>query len=260
MLTAGIDFLNDEDFLDRPIHPFNTPDDLILARERVRSGNASNYSSYATIGAYGEIEVFGKTFGASKYESTLLSVALALLSDQRIIIYQIPENGLSQLPERSRNIISTYANTELIRADYAMERREYEISNSLRSPRFIYNLLATLGPKICALCSCEIPELIQGAHIWPVAAIKRVSGICLEEKLDYATAGSNGLWLCENHHKMFDEDIIIIDMFGYINKRPDITGINADFIEWSTPTRQIMPHILTNDFLFFLEQRYEVSV
>jgi len=257
MLTAGIDFLNDEDYITRPIHPFISPDDLINARDRVRGRNSSNNSTYATINDYGGIDVFCKTYGASKYESTLLSVALAFLSDQRINVYQILEQNLRLLPERSRNIISSFDNTNLIEADYTMERIEFEEGNSLRSPRYLYNLLATLGPKKCALCGCEIPELIQGAHIWPVAAIKRIRR-SIEEKIELATDGNNGLWLCENHHKMFDEGIISINMQGFVDIRPDMTRLNTDFIDWSTPSRQLRPYILTNSFLWFLEKRYEV--
>lgn len=41
-----------------------------------------------------------------------------------------------------------------------MKKSEFEKDNSLRSPRFTYNLLVKSGPKKCALCGCGIPELL----------------------------------------------------------------------------------------------------
>ena len=90
----------------------------------------------------------------------------------------------------------------------------------MRSPHYIYNLFNKLGNKRCALCNCHIPELIQGAHIWPVADIRSAYMMSFEEKLCHATSGDNGLWLCKNHHKLFDSKIINFDENGelfYVN-------------------------------------------
>ena len=259
MLTAGIEFLNHEEYLSRELHSFVSVEDLVLAKNSNRERNSSNNSSYVTIGSDHVIQIYGKTYGANKYESTMFCIALSRLSADRIELYQICEQNLSVLPQRCTNVINSLGNVKMISTNLTMEREEFNKKGSLRSPRYIYNLLAKLGHKKCALCGCEIPELIQGAHIWSVAAIKRESGIGIDDKVRFATDGDNGIWLCENHHKMLDEDIITIDMTGAVSKRADIKGKNADFITWATPTHQIEKQIMTDKFLEYLQKRYGIS-
>ena len=87
---------------------------------------------------------------------------------------------------------------DVVPTDMALEKRIYDgKETSLRSPRYTYNLFNKLGNKHCALCNCEIPELIQGAHILPVAAIRRMNSIPIEKQLELALDGDNGLWLCK---------------------------------------------------------------
>ena len=259
MLTAGIEFLNSGDFLSQPLHPFNSVEDVIAARNVNRERNQSNNSSYVTKSNNHVIQIFGKTYGANKYETTLFCIAFSRISASKIELYQICEQDLKAIPQRCADVINSLGNVKIIQTDLTMERNHFEKDDSLRSPRYIYNLLAKLGAKKCALCGCEIPELIQGAHVWPVAAIKREAGISLEQKLKYATDGNNGIWLCENHHKMLDEDIIMIDKTGDIRHSADMIGVNADFINWSTPTRKLTPHIMTDSFVMYLEKRYDLS-
>jgi len=104
-----------------------------------------------------------------------------------------------------------------ISSDLTLEQEEYENNDSLRSPAFIYNLLEKLGDKKCALCECEIPQLIQSAHIWPVANIKRTNNINQGQKLQSAIDGDNGIWLCNNHHRLFDINMILINEEGRLN-------------------------------------------
>ena len=60
------------------------------------------------------------------------------------------------------------------------------------------------------MCNCQIPEIIQGAHVWPVSIIKK-QVLTFDQQFSHAISGDNGIWLCENHHKLFDEYIICID-------------------------------------------------
>jgi hypothetical protein len=50
-----------------------------------------------------------------------------------------------------------------------------------------------------------------------------------------------------------------IDKAGIIQHRADIVGKNADFIKWSTPTKQLSSHIMTDPFKMYLEKRYSLS-
>jgi hypothetical protein len=222
MMTAGIEFLNDREFLSQQIQPFYTITDVIASRNANRGRNRSNNPTYITQSPERVTQIYGKTYGASKYETTLLAVALSRLTSSQIELYQICEQSLSVLPKLSQQAIELLGKVKLIPTDLRMERVEFQDRNSLRSPLYTYNLLAKLGSKKCALCSCEISELIEGAHIWPVSEIKKEAAIGIDEKLRMATDGDNGLWLCENHHKMLDLNLIIIDERGRVEYREDL--------------------------------------
>ena len=136
-----------------------------------------------------------------------------------------------------------------------MERREFEENDSLRSPQYIFNLLERLGPKKCAFCNCEIPQLIEGAHIWPVADIKRESNLSSAQKLEKAIDGSNGIWLCQNHHKLPDFHILVISNRGKLKMQSDLDETSSDYIKNITITNQIPDRVLTSQFAGYLEKR-----
>ena len=105
------------------------------------------------------------------------------------------------------------------------------------------------------MCGCEIPEIIQGAHIWPVALIKRQGHISFEEKLQHATSGDNGLWLCENHHKLFDQNIISITHSGNIMFSEALSSDNEAFLSNITTYRRLPEQIMTEQFVHYLDLR-----
>lgn len=258
MNTIGFEFLNASESLLRRIHAFSSVEDIIFNR-RINAGrNRSNNSTFITKGNKGEIEIYGKTYGANKYETSLICYALSSLWQlgQRIKLYEVLEGDLKELPEASLNVIKQMGNIDVVPTDMTLEKRIYEgKETNLRSPRYIYNLFNKLGNKHCALCNCEIPELIQGAHILPVAAIRRMHSVPIEKRMEYAMDGDNGLWLCENHHKMFDEGMITFDNQGGLLLRNDIDQRHMHFIDETTRYKVLPPEFLTDKFLWYLEQR-----
>lgn len=258
MNTIGFEFLNASESLLRRIHAFSSVEDIIFNR-RINAGrNRSNNSTFITKGNKGEIEIYGKTYGANKYETSLICYALSSLwqPGQRIKLYEVLEGDLKELPEASLNVIKQMGNIDVVPTDMTLEKRIYEgKETNLRSPRYIYNLFNKLGNKHCALCNCEIPQLIQGAHILPVAAIRRMHSVPIEKRMEYAMDGDNGLWLCENHHKMFDEGMITFDNQGGLLLRNDIDQRHMHFIDETTRYKVLPPEFLTDKFLWYLEQR-----
>ena len=113
-----------------------------------------------------------------------------------------------------------------------------------------------LGARHCVLCDCQISEIIQGAHIWPVADIKKNNQLSQDEKLAYATDGENGLWMCQNHHKMFDSDIIKISRDGEVTYKPGIDSSDFDYIDSITTITTLPPKLITNDFKRYIDMRY----
>lgn len=215
MKTAGTIFLNETTYLSSAVSPFNTVSDIIAQRDLNRGRNRGNASSYITVDENDTLQIFGKTYGANKYETTLLCIASHKITSYSMELYEIQEGNLKKLPQDARNVIVNLG-INVITSDLVLEREEFETNNSLRSPTYIYNLLEKLGEKKCSLCNCKVPQIIQGAHIWPVASIKRADNLSIDLKIQYATDGDNGLWLCNNHHKLFDINMLYIAFDGQV--------------------------------------------
>ena len=97
--------------------------------------------------------------------------------------------------------------------------------------------------------------MIQGAHIWPVAEIKKAPLLSLDDKIKHATSSDNGIWLCENHHKLFDEDLISINDDGSIAYKEDLEQQHVAFINSITTINTLPAEILTEQFLEYLALR-----
>lgn len=259
MKTIGFNFLNDE-VLQHKIVPFSSIEDIMFNRKLNSSKNKSNNSTYITKSTIRNYDIYGKTYGANKYETSLICYALSILAkkEQKITLYEVLEKDLKELPKSSLTVIKAMGVIRIVPTDLQLEKKAFEENNSLRSPRYIYNLLNRLGKKHCAMCGCEVPEIIQGAHIWPVADIKKQNHIVFEEKLKHATSGDNGLWLCENHHKLFDQNIISISHSGSVLFSKVLSKENEEFLSTITTYRQLPKHIMTDQFVYYLDLRNKV--
>lgn len=254
MRTAGIIFLNDFNTIGEIVYPFNTTQDLVLNKEKLRSINKSNTSSYVTINDSGQVEIFAKTYGANKKEALLICFAIANLNCNGVKIYQVSEGGMNVLPKPDTAVIQKLMNAEVIIGSYAFESNEFNKNNSLRSPTFIYNLLDKIGVKKCQICDCSIPEIIQAAHIWPVSEIKK-SQLSDVDKIDHATNKDNGIWLCENHHKLFDRNIIILSNSGDFLLKDKVPDSYREYVIEITKSTKIINKIKNDGFLKYLELR-----
>ena len=84
----------------------------------------------------------------------------------------------------------------------ADERKIYSSKRKQRDARFRELVLASYGRK-CAICRCPIESLLQAAHLkGHEVAISDLS----EDRAE------NGICLCANHHLMYDNDLIEIDI------------------------------------------------
>jgi hypothetical protein len=255
MATNGVEFLNAERFLSTTIHSFVSLDDIVATRALNRGQNSTNNSTYITRGEKHTAQIYAKTYGASKKEATLLCLAAAKLSDN-VELFEICEQDLSQLPAPDLEAIKRMGNVTVIPTSRTMERLEFGKDANYRSPRFIYNLFQKFQHKECAFCECRIPEIIAGAHIWAVAGIKR-SLLSEEEKLRCATDGDNGLWLCHNHHKMFDENLVTITDSGRIVYDNGLNEVYESFIRKITTKDALLSSVFTADFAQYLDRRSE---
>ena len=262
MKTVGFTFLNDVAALGVSISAFSSIEDIMHTRRANTDRNQSNNSTYITKSSIRNYDIYGKTYGANKYETSMICYALSCLAApyHLLTLYEICEGNLVELPKSSLKVISKMNNIKVIATDMSLEKRAFEENNSLRSPRYIFNLLDRLGNKRCTLCNCEIPELIQGAHVLPVATIKKLPAIALAERIHQATDGSNGIWLCENHHKMFDEGLLNIDLEGTVTFKQGIEAHHIAFMNEVTLVKQLPQTILTKEFTMYLDMRNKLVV
>ncbi|MCG8902238.1 HNH endonuclease [Tenacibaculum finnmarkense] len=255
MKTVGTNFINEELLAPYSIQTFQTVEDIILAKNNIRGRNSGNNSSYITKSADDVIQVFGKLYGANKYETSLLCIALYRVSINNIELFEIEEGNLKKLPRVARVYLLSLERFSIVNATITLEQSEYRENNSLRSPRYIYNLLEKLGDKKCALCDCEIPQIIQGAHIWPVADIKVDVNYNQEEKLSHAINGDNGLWLCSNHHKLLDTNIIRLFNDSSVKIKTTLSDSQRNYLNEVTTVRKIPNDIVNENFVEYLTKR-----
>lgn len=259
LMTAGVNFLNIDRYYHGVVLPYKNVDELIVDRWNNQTSNSSNHSSYVSKSS-GKIQIYAKTFGANKYESTLLAVAISHIADRPIDLFNICEQDLTRLPQASLRTIGALGNISMHYTSLYLDRCEYlEQSDRtvLRSASYLYNLFGRLGAKKCALCGCEIQEIIQGAHIWGVSQIARSSEFDDEAKFEHAVSEHNGLWLCSNHHKLFDSNIILFDNDGYVRIKDGLITDDVAFIRNITFRTSLEARILSDEFREYLARRNE---
>lgn len=255
MLTAGITFLNMLDYSPYIISPYSDVDTLIQDRNQNRESNRGNNSSFVSRTA-DRVQIYAKVYGANKYESTIIGVALSKISPRPIDLFAVAEQDLIDLPAPSKYTlhelgINLYQTT--LKLNNSIESSPN--ADSLRDAAYIYNLLNRIGGKRCAVCGCIIPEIIQGAHIWSVSDIKRAVGMDFDVKYQHATNGHNGIWLCQNHHKLFDANIMVINNDGdYLVKR-NLPISHVDFIRESSVNSNLEADIMSEELRYYLNIR-----
>ena len=258
LMTAGVDFLNIDRYYHKTLTPYRNIDDLIVDRRDNQTSNSSNNSSYVSKSSE-KIQIYAKTFGASKYESTLLAVAISQIADRPVDLFNTCEQDLKSLPQSSLKTINSLGNISIHNTSLFLDKRAYLDSGKtvLRSASYLYNLFSRLGSKRCALCGCEIPELIQGAHIWGVSQISKSLNLDDDAKFEHAVSGHNGLWLCQNHHKLFDANIILLDNEGYLRIKDCLVTNDITFIRNTTFRTSIESRFLSDEFKEYLARRNE---
>ena len=230
-MTAGIQFLNISQYYHGTIVPYNNVDELIVDRRDNQIGNSSNNSSYVSKSS-DSIQIYAKTFGASKYESTLLAIAVSHIADRPVELFNICEQDLKTLPQSSVKTIKALGNVALFNTSLFLDKHQPSDESErakLRSASYLYNLYNRIGYKRCALCGCEIPEIIQGAHIWGVSQI--------------------------SHNKLFDSNIILIDDNGHVRIKDSLVAKDATFIRNITFKTALDAAIMTDDFRWYISKR-----
>ncbi|MBX9041518.1 HNH endonuclease signature motif containing protein [Enterococcus durans] len=258
MKTSGFIFINDMEVIGKNVLEFVTIEDLILSKRKLREKTRGNNSSYITKNEALVTEIFGKTYGANKYETSMICYAASKLigESQELTLYQVQDQSLSVLPKKSLQVLAQMRNVNVKEINSFDEKDEFYKANSLRSPKYIFGLLERLGDKKCAMCNCDIPEIIQGAHIWPVSKIKKEPDISDEDKLSHAISDNNGIWLCQNHHKLFDSNtIILLEDGNFIYNKEKLSESNLEYLDEITKHSTLTNKVINTEFIFYLNKR-----
>ena len=235
---------------------------IIKNKDSLRERNSSNNSSSITKNSDGITEVYGKTYGASKYESGFLALAASKLVP-KVVLYEIIEGNLKKLPKNFRDILKSQKKIKFESIDTARDKNMV-FPQGLRNPPKYHAALLRKWAKKCAFCGYDNASKIEGAHIWGTAVIQRVRGLSKSKKIEASNDGDNGLWLCgistkHKHHRMFDNHEIIISKNGDLKISSSLTQnkkkIQAITVDRIGSSAKEIRKILTPKFLQYLKKR-----
>ncbi len=212
LLTGGIKILNldkvkvsEKAILFDYTTPFNDYKQMRTYRLSLSKRNSSNNSTTFEEND-DEISVYGKSYGANGRETTAICLALSrLVPAKNIKLYNVNEtdkNHLADIDPANRYILENIG-VELNDDRMDFESNDERVIAKRNTRLFHYNLLQKYKEKKCYLCGCDIEKVIQGAHIYSSTDILH-SSVSEEEKTNQIVDADNGIWLCANHHLLFD--------------------------------------------------------
>lgn len=179
-----------------------------------------------------------------------------------------------------------YETTDEVRQQINREINQYEISKAngtIRNQELFKNNLRKKGIQTkCYLCGCEIENILEAAHLWSVAEIKKcnsydINNVLLKDdmmglidpesehkselfykKYMLANSGDNGVWLCSNHHGLFDSNFYCFDSeSGKVIIKLNANEIDKTFFNLCTNKKELPKEILTMRTKTFLSKRQE---
>ena len=148
----------------------------------------------------------------------------------------------------------------------------------LRNQEMFRNAMRAKGMQTkCCLCGCEVESILEAAHLWGVASIRQatpqmvnravaepaMAGVvdadskyahdAFYKRYMLANSGHNGVWLCRNHHGLFDSHHFIFDTE---QGKVIVTAAEASVAQYVTDSvhqRTLAPDVLTPQTKTFLK-------
>lgn len=223
-------------------HPFRNIQEIRDMRNSLQKKNSGNKSSYL-VEEENEVIIYGKTFGNNGFETLLIASAVKHLTTKKVYFWQIADVHTMTGEDRNPQLMTT-ENREFLESigivvfeeireyiDNQFDSFEPEERNARNQLEFIKNLLFKYGTdeKECYLCKCNIQSLVIASHIHRVCDINRENK-SFDEKRQEAISGDNGLWLCANHDKLFENGLIYFSDEGQLQLSEDITDTQKAFV------------------------------
>ena len=175
-----------------------------------------------------------------------------------------------------------YSDSDEVRQQWNREISQYETAkrnNDIRNQELFRNNLRAAGVETkCYLCGCEVEEILEAAHLWEISDIKtssksKVDSVleleCMKDLLPdndnsdelfykkyvLANSGDNGIWLCNNHHELFDRDYYFFESnAGELLIKKDCNDIVKDYLKY-TGSSASLTDILSDKRRVFLSER-----
>ncbi len=100
------------------------------------------------------------------------------------------------------------------------------------------------------MCNLQFADL----HTFFNTSIRKRSDLNDVEKFSLAIDKDNGIWLCENHHKLFDRELIWFEE-GKLCVSNHIDGEDTAFVKQITTIEEIEPCYINDRMLAFFDMR-----
>lgn len=239
--------------------PFNSIHDLKISRQTNSDKNSNNNPTYIFEDS-DEVIIFGKSDGANLGDSILIILAInKILAGETRTLSVIPyvhNNSLKKhttlYSNKNMKVIGSAYNLNVcdeLRM-YDNETEDNEKAEIRNQNRFRINLMEKFNGQKCVLCDCQIGPLIIASHIHRIIDIKK-SSLPYDKKVQLAIHKDNGLWLCANHDKMFENGIITFKTDGSV-VRHNLDLTNHPYYDYITTNFSIDKSAITPDLIKFL--------
>lgn len=206
---------------------------------------------------------------------------------------QPPEDArfTEDFPETITNLFNKigvnikYETGEEFRQQFNREITQYRTAkskNEIRNQELFKNNMRAKGLETkCYLCGCEVEVILEAAHLWGIAEIKNLDASklnnvlnkeCMSDLIEdcdhtnelfykkyvLANSGDNGVWLCNNHHELFDRNYYCFDSeFGKVIIKKDESEIIKNYLLLSEANCSIAS-IMTEKTKVFLGERESI--
>lgn len=168
---------------------------------------------------------------------------------------------------------------------------KFKAENNLRNQNLFRNNIRKKGiPMECSFCGEDRSVLLDAAHIWEVNSIEHAPAKEINDfiriynlydlidksskykneiffkKYSLVNSGDNGIWLCKNHHKLFDKNYYCFSgkdgkILFYFNNPNDAVEFAEEIEGYNVKNKKLQSSILSKATRAFFEKRqYSISI
>ncbi len=177
-----------------------------------------------------------------------------------------------------------YVTNEEFLIERNLAESAYQTAKNRNDPRnqnlFRNNIRRKGVPTQCVICGNDNPAVLKAAHLWEVSSIKNANADAINDflrinnlnelidqdsshknelffkKYCLTNSGDNGVWLCANHHDLFDQNYYCFESeTGTVVLHFEDERQAANFLNETVENCRIPAEILTRATKAFIAQR-----